>query len=348
VCAVAVAQGCTDQRDLYVMSGPLLEVGGDFVPALGQTDGVNVSATAMLFDAEGNALSTKNFSTPNAANVPVGHGIFDVMLFNGTIFSPEDTNVDVDGVDFRGNSHIDTFEAVATEGTRINRLGTRGEDEFIPSNAMKVITSAVRREDVEGERSYFVKYKNGENGFDTPEDYVYSRMDMTPMALSYKAELVVTISKHSSSVYGASAALYGFVGSAFMASRLPSHFYVTHQLKLNSLDKTGDADDSGTIRSGLFVTFGPPLDVPDNKYEVYIVMALQNGQQMEWRRDVSDQIAPVIEQIKDYQSGAVTEIPLNIELDLTLDNVPYVPPVEGSIGIDGWEDDEVITVKIKS
>jgi hypothetical protein len=88
--------------------------------------------------------------------------------------------------------------------------------------------------------------------------------------------------------------------------------------------------------------------VPDNKYEVYIVMALQNGQQMEWTRDVSDQIAPVIERIKEYQLGGTVEIPLNIELDLTLDDVPYVPPVEGSIGIDGWEDDEVIKVPIKS
>jgi hypothetical protein len=338
---VAVTQGCTDQRDLYVLSGPMLEVEGDWVPSLGLSD-MTMNATAVAFDGEGNSVK-EYFYSPNTVKIPVDNGSYDVMLFNGLMYGPDDAHLD--GVFFRGTDKFDTFEAVAKEGTLIRRLGTRADDEYIASSQMEIVTSAVQSENVNGERSYYIKYKNGENGFDTPEDYVYARMQMTPVALSYVAQVVVTI-KNISSAAGASAALYGFVGSAFMASRMPSHFYVTHQFNLNSRKIIDKAGDIGTIESPEFVTFGPPLDVPDHRYEVYIKMVLVDGQEMEWTIDVTEQMLPIIEEIKANQSGEVQidyhlEIPLDIELEL-----PVVDPVEGFIGIDGWDDDELITVPI--
>jgi hypothetical protein len=335
--------GCTDQRDLYVQSGPMLEVIGDWVPSLNQAD-MTMNATAVAFDGEGNAIK-EYFYKPNTVDIHVDEGTYDVMLFNGLMYAPDDTHLD--GVTFRGTDKLDTFEAVAKEGSLIRRLGTRTEGEYIATNEMEIITSAVESAAVDKSRSYFAKYKNGENGFDTPENFVYTTLDMTPVAMSYEAQVVATI-KNITSAAGASAALYGFVGSAFMASRQPSHFYVTHQFNLNSRKILDKVEDIGTIESPVFVTFGPPLDVPDKKYEIYIKMVLLNGQELEQRFDVTEQMVPIIEEIKNNLSDGETinfrlEIPIEIEFEL-----PVVEPVEGTIGIEGWGDDELIRVPITS
>jgi hypothetical protein len=320
----------------------MLQVKGDWVPSLDKSD-MTMNATAVAFDAAEGEIIKEYFYSPNTVNIHVDEGSYDVMLFNGLMYEPDDTHLD--GVYFRGTDKLGTFEAVAKEGTLIRRLGTRADGEYIATNEMEIVTSALQSEDIDGSRSYFTKYKNGRNGFDTPEDYIYSTLNMTPVAMSYEAQVVVTV-KNVTSAAGASAALYGFVGSAFMASREPSHFYVTHQFNLNSRKFTDRAEDIGTIESPVFVTFGPPLDVPDHKYEVYIKMVLVNEQELEQTFDVTEQIKPIIEQIRTNLSGGVTidyrlEIPLELELEL-----PVVEPVEGSIGIEGWDDEELIYVPI--
>jgi hypothetical protein len=333
--------GCTDQRDLYVLSGPVLEVEGDWMPSLGVAD-MTMNATAVAFDSEGGAVK-EYFYSPDKVEIPVTESTYDVLLFNGLMYSPDDTHLD--GLKFRGTDRLETFEVMTKEGSLNSRLGSRSQDEYIASNDMEIVTSALQSQVVDESRSYYMKYKDGENGLETPEDYVYAQMQMTPVPLSYEAQVVVTI-KNISSAAGASAALYGFVGSAFMASRLPSHFYVTHHFNLNSRKWIDQDNDTGTIESPRFVTFGPPLDVPDNKYEVYIKMILVNGEEHEWTFDVTEQMQPIIEEIKaNFESGATIHYQLEIPLELYLE-LPVVEPVEGSVGVGNWSDDELITVPI--
>jgi hypothetical protein len=342
-CLAAVTEGCTDQRNLYVLSGPVLQVKGDWIPSIDKSD-MTMGATALAFDSEGKA--TKHyFDAPNTVDIPVTKGSYEVMLFNGLMYSPTDTHLD--GVTFRGTDRLDTFEAVAAEGVSVRRLGSRTEGEYVATNDMEVVTSAVESADIDRDHSYYAKYKNGHNGYDTPDNFIYQTLDMTPVAMSYEAQVVVTI-KNITSAAGASAALYGFVGSAFMASRQPSHFYVTHQFNLNSRKMIDAAQDTGTIESPVFVTFGPPLDVPDQKYEIYIKMVLINNQEIERTFDVTDQVTPIVEDIKaNLAVGASIEYRLEIPLEIELE-LPVVEHVEGSIGIEGWEDEELIHVPITS
>jgi hypothetical protein len=339
--AVVATQGCTDQRDLYVSSQLQLAVTGDWQPSLGKTD-MTMNATAMAFDHNGDVIK-EYFYNPSSVDIPVTGGTYDVMLFNGLMYSPTDTHLD--DVYFRGTDALDTFEAVASRGSAIGRIGTRAEDEYIASNYMEIVTSGVQQVDVEASKSYFLKYKNGQNGYDIPTDDIYVDLNIVPVALSYATQVVMTI-ENISSAAGASAALYGFVGSAYMASREPSHFYVTHHFNLNSrrmLDRTGDV---GTIESPVFVTFGPPLDALDSRFEVYVKMVLVNGSEMTRSFDVTDQMKPIIEEIKENLGSRVDinyelEIPIDVEVEL-----PIVEPVGGSIGIEGWDDEELIHVPI--
>jgi hypothetical protein len=329
----------------------MLEVVGDFVPSLDQTD-MTSAATVVAFDSEGRAVGKTYFDTPNKASIAVERGTYDVLLFNGLMYSGEDTHLD--GVTFRGIDRFETFEAVAKEGSLIRRLGTRADDEFIASNEMEIVTSALwGKETVTESREYYVKYKNGENGYVTPPNYVYADSLLTPAPVSYVAQLLVKI-KNISSVAGASAALYGFVGSAYMSSRMPnSQFPVTHQFNLNNRQWIDQSQNLGTIESPEFVTFGPPLDDdPNHKYEVYIKMVLVDGKELEFTFDddyLRGQMAPIVEEIKANHASQIAinyklEIPL--EIDLTHGEIPETEPVEGGVGIGGWGDDELITVPI--
>lgn len=335
--------GCDRQRDLYLAGESLIEVSGDWIPSLGKDD-MSMDATALAFGADRKIVKAY-FYDPHTVDIPLTRGTYDVMLFNGLMYSETDTHLDE--VYFRGTDRLDTFEAVASEGKSIKRLGTRAEAAYVASNDMEIVTSALQSIDVDGSGGYRMKYRNGKEILDTDHDNIYKELSMTPVALSYETQVVVRI-KNISSAAGASAALYGFVGSAFMASRMPSDFYVTHQFGLNNRRTIDEALDIGTIESPVFVSFGPPLNAPDNRYEIYIKMALVDGREIERSFDVSEQMAPIVEEIKtNFESGTTIhyrlEIPLEIELEL-----PVVEPVEGSLGIDGWADDELIRVPMTS
>lgn len=339
--AALVLAGCDEQRDLYVAAGPLIWAEGDWGPSLDQSD-MTMKATAIAYD-ESRLVAKEYFFAPRTVMLPVDNGIYDVLLFNGLMYSEKDTHLD--DVYFRGTNRLDTFEAVAAEGAQIKRLGTRADDEYIASNEMEIITSAVERQEIEASRSYYIKYKNGKNGFDTPKDYIAAELNMTPVAMSYEAQIKVTI-ENISSAAGANAALYGFVGSAFISSRMPSHFYVTHHFNLNSKKIVDSAKDIGTIESPVFVTFGPPLDAPDNKYEVYVKILLVDNTEYENTFDVTTQLDTIIEAIKANQAGGGApqyrlEIPVAINIKL-----PIVEPVGGGVGLGDWEDDELIHVPI--
>lgn len=342
IASVLSLTGCDDHRDLYVTATPLVVVEGDWVPSLGLTD-MNMNATAVGYDESG-IKAISYFGRGNTTALELNRGTYNIMIFNGLMYSPEETHLD--DVYFRNIDQLETFEAGAVEGPPSKRL-SRAEDEYIASNNMELFTSATYEQVISGDDSYFLKYVNGENGYDTPATYVEAELSMTPIVMNYNCHIIVTLN-HISSAWSASAALKGFVGSAFVHNRKPSNFYVTHHVLMNNKQMTrGSNEDRGTIESSVFVTFGPPVDAPDNRYSVYLSITLSDGQVWAETIDVTDQVLPIIEKIKkNLTSTAHNQIPIVINLNLGEYDLPDVGPNDGSIGVGDWEDDEIIQVPI--
>ncbi|MDL2247924.1 DUF5119 domain-containing protein [Bacteroides sp. OttesenSCG-928-J23] len=343
IMTLAIA-GCDKQRDLYVLVSPMVYLEGNWIPSLG-TNNMAMNATATVYNTTGESVTKEYFYNQNNVTIPVNKGEYNIMVFNGLMYSPEDTHLD--NITFRGTDRLATFEAVARE-TQPNRRLNRAEGEYIASNEMELLTSAVEKQEITASDAYYPKYKDGQNGFDVPSNYVEVEMTATPVAMNYQCRVLLYIN-NISSAYSASAALRGFVGSAWMATRTPTNFYVTHQFNLNS-KRMIDADkDRGTIESPLFVTFGPPVDAPNNKYEVYIKITLVDNTVFETTVDITQQVLPVIETIKNNISGAEpVQHQLNIPIQIDSIDLPKVEPVQGGVGVGDWDDDEIIRVPIKA
>ena len=334
---------CDRQRDLYDTASPLLYIEGDWVPSLGMAD-MTGKATAMLYK-KGDGITKEFFYKPNSVTTKVSRGEYDILLFNGLMFSEENTNLD--HIFFRNTDQLEGFEAVVVEVASNRRL-SRAEGEYIASNEMEVLTSIHGSAFVEGEHQYSLKYKNGRNSFPTLEDYIEHEVQLTPRAVSYPAQVVVHLINPRSAAI-ANGSLHGFVGSVMMAPGEPTDFAVTHQLRLNNLTIPDPEaqPEVGTIESPWFVTFGPPLNRPNHSYTLDVSIILQDGNEINETFDIADQVEPAIQRIKNYRaSPAGISINLAIPIEITLELPSDIEP--GSmVGVNDWSDDEIIVVKIK-
>ena len=349
ISALLLCVACDKQRDLYDTASPLLRIEGNWVPSLDRQDMSN-RATAMFYK-EGD-ITKEFFYRPNSVTTKVSRGSYDILLFNGLMFSEENPNLD--HIFFRNSANIETFEAVAVEVAPNNRL-VRANGEYIASNDMEILTSAHGKMFVEGESQYVLKYRDGRNGFPKEEDYVESELQLIPYALSYYAQVVVHLI-NPSSAFIANGALRGFVGSAFLASGMPSHFDVTHQFRLNNMKITNrstryDLDDPerGTIESPWFVTFGPPLDKADRHYSLELSIILRNGNEVNHTFDVTEQVNHSVHRIQNHRLFAPKDIHIEITIPIEISFELEELEEDDSnlmINVDNWEDDEVIHVII--
>lgn len=331
--------GCDRQRDLYTKATPLLEIEGDWVPSLGIED-MSRRATAMLYELNGSLASKEIFSLQNRVTAEVSTGEYGVLIFNGMMFSEQETNLEQ--IYFRNTERAETFEAYAAPAVSGDSPESAA-DEYVAGNGMEVLTSAYCEVRVKGDRMYYLKYHNGHNGYPTVEDYVDSVVRMVPRPLSHYAKVVVHLT-NPGSASAAEGTLHGFSGSVFVLSGMPSHDRVAHRLKLNNLHiDPGSGQKSGTIESPLFVTFGPPINLRDDtewKYEFDISLSLKDGETMTRTFDVAPQILPVIERIRERTFESSPSDPILIEIWLEL------PDTGSSVGVDDWVDGEVIVVPI--
>lgn len=340
ILAILLFVSCVEQRDLYVLVSPKVNVKGDWQQSLGESD-MTMKATGIAYPQEGEFLK-EYFYAPDNVTLSVSPGFNDVIIFNGLMYSPTETHLDE--IYFRGVEKFSTFEAVVAEGTANRRL-TRAEDEYIASNNMEILSSATARLDIDREKAYQIKYHNGKNGIIEQPVSKEDSLSLIPVALSYRAQIVATL-ENVSSAYGANASLHGFVGSVFMAERRPSHFFVTHQFNLNNKKILDKEADLGTIESPVFVTFGPPTDMPDQKYEIYLKIMLINGEERDWTLDITEQIREIIEMIQaNMKSDPPVQFSLEIPLSISV-SLPKIENYEGGIGVEDWGDDEIIRIEI--
>lgn len=346
--------GCDTHRDLWVHSQATLRVRGDWMPSLGRDD-MTGQATAMIYDEDG-SVSSNFFSAPHHVDVAAQHGKHGVLVFNGlymggSLSSTDGAKSDIDlsGIDFMNTGNASTFEAVVEQATPSRRL-SRAADEFIARNDMEILTRAWADVSIDS-TGYARKYLDGGEQLTDPSNVDSLQVNVTPVPVSYYAQVLVHLTNPASAQV-ADGALRGFAGSVFMLSGLPSHMRATHQLKLDSLrlDPITLDDPTGTIESPVFVTFGPPTDLPADttwSYEFELNIILKNGEVVNRTFDIKDQILEDIKAIKSGEFINSLALPLDINIGLSDTSEIELPVIDHSIGVDPWGDDEVIHVVIK-
>lgn len=335
--ALFTLAGCTDQRDLYSISTPMLSIESDWMPSLSIED-MSGNATAMLYK-NGELTAKSFFFSPTSATANVRSGDYEVLIFNGQMFSEEQTNLDF--IAFRNTGFAETFEAFSVRTTPNDRL-VRSPEEHLVNNEMAILTSAYARKRIDADPQFYLKYENGHRvDNDAEVAHIEDSISFTPIALTHRAQVFVRLTNPASAAV-ANGALRGFARSVYLASGRPSHLEGTHQLRLNSLRLTGL--NTGVIESPVFTTFGPPLDLGTNRRYVFeLSVILTDGRLFETTVDITDQVRGAISQIINNRANRIySPADIVIEIDVEL------PVTEGGsgVGVNPWQDDEVITIKV--
>lgn len=333
-----ISVSCTEQRDLYVASYPQLLILNDWNPS--QVFPPN-GATAMIFD-EKTGQRTEIMTDANRKVIELDQGLYDILVFNGSLYHPTDA---LGNISFRGTDKFETVEAVVSEmnPTKIFRA-TNGE--VIVNNPDILATHSTANCDIEARKKFELKYRDGKNGFPTSLKHINDTLPFTPCRITVDCIVICRV-KNVKSARIVQAKLRGFSQSVFLANRLPSHTYITHQFTLN--DRQFDDPDPtiGTIKSPMFTTFGPPLDLPERKYIIDIHTLLINGE--EWPQksfDVTDQVKPYIEFLKQERNKNNPFITQPIIIYLYFE-LPIVISDGMDVGVKDWGDDVIVTVPIQ-
>lgn len=334
---VLIVSACTEQRDLFVVSSPLLMIENDFKPA--QISNEN-GATAMIYDRPKGPTEL----VPNAMRKTIGlaPGFYDIMIFNGLMYSP--TQSHLDHIYYRGTDGFDTFEAVATEMSEDMKFRAKSNEKIIHFPDI-LATRSTAEHKMQGRQKFEMKYANGKNGLPTSPNYIEDTLYFSPCRVTHTCQVIARV-RNPKSARIVQAKLHGFSGSVFLANRMPGHNYITHQFTLNSLKIDQSDPNIGTITSPVFNTFGPPLDLPDRRYTIEVNVLMTNSQELPTMAfDVTDQVNKAItyltaERLKNKPIMDTFYIFIEFEL-------PNVVSDNMDVGVEDWGNDVIITVPIK-
>lgn len=359
--AAMLFTGCDDHRDLYSISAPALQIESDWVYSLNKPR--MQEATAMLYKRD-MAAQKEYFSTPNIVRARASQGIYDILIFNGIMESERITNLD--HIFFRGTGKRETFEACAQEGTSINRLSP-ADNEFVASNSMELFACAQESASIEGDKDYYLKYKNGKNGYPVYPDFIETLVEMTPKAVSYRFQVKLTNLVNPTSSRIAVGALQGFSGSAFLFSEdgIPvTGSDATHHLNLKpstngGTNKTPEGWIIGTALSPVFVSFGPPLPrkaddaltgLPSSgRFSFDMKFLLTDNTDFEplcGPVDITPQVNEIIGRIYRYHSGEERMTYEENMFTIVIDDEIFLPIVkpENVVDVEEWDDGEEIII----
>lgn len=338
-CSLLITTSCTEQRDLYVASWPQILIENDWTPSQVSPDH---GATAMLYSRT-TGERVELMPDANRKTIDMDKGIYDIIVFNGLMYSPSESNLD--NIYYRGTDRFETFEAVVTEMSPSQRFRA-GTGEVIVNNPDILATRSTANYNNEATKKYEIKYHDGKNGYPTTTNYIEDTISHIPCRVVINCVVICRV-KNVKSAKIAQAKLRGFSQSVFLSNRMPSHTSVTHQFTLNSL-KFDDPDPTiGTITSQIFSTFGPPLDLPERRYTIDMSVLLINGQELPPKTfDVTDQVLPFIDYIKAERLKNNPIITIPIELFLYIE-LPVVVSDGMDVGVGDWGDDVIVTIPIK-
>lgn len=340
----AILIGCTDHRDLHVVSSPMLFIENDWVPSR-----TNITRTGgdVSEDYQDPKATVVVYPLPSPIFwledhryklISLDQGEYHILVLNDYLYSENQSFLK--NIRYRGTNTFDTFEAYAT--TMGNTFKPRA-GETIVNNPDTLATRSTIDFSIEGKRTFQMKYKNGKNGFPTTPSYVEDSLLFVPCRVVHSCVVRVHALniKALNGVGKARASLRGFSGSAFLANRMPSHSEVTHQFNLNSMVLDQDVPANGTI-SARFSTFGPPLDLPDRTYELEINVLYPSGREAPpFIIDVTDQLTAQIEQMNaDRLADRPIMADILIQVEITLDS----DKGDWDVSVDDWGDDIIITI----
>jgi hypothetical protein len=365
VLVIALACGCTRQRDLYEAQPATLHVVGELNPVLGGDPTMN--ATTQLY---GNGSTLKEFySRPDGVSFEVSAGHYYAIVFNGVMESEQVTNLDF--VYMRGTGELATFEVYCAEANPSRHI-TRLEGEYIAGNNMSLFAFDMKEVEIDNTGALRMKYVDGrrveekENRISQARD-VY--VEFSPRAYSYRFRVRMTGLVNPQGAAYVSGAVRGFAGSVFPATAdgVPrTGFPATHHLNLappSSGEKTRTSEDGtliGTAESSVFVSFGPAIPTSGERLRdagVYFfapVITLVDG--TEFRLEAPFDITPQVNEIAavisahhctgerlTYDDNLFTiEIPDTVVLP-----VIDLPPGDNSVvDVGDWEQDEPVIVWI--
>ncbi len=317
----AALWGCTEQRDLYVISSPQVKIKCDWSRAR-----LNPDIWTVMFYGD-NASQPRQFVTDRPVDTTqLPPDRYKTLVVNGTLGSG------IDYVGFRGTNNYNTFEAYATTA----RIKNNGD---IVVNEPDTLAGTALMKTIGGENRFTVKYDNGHLQPGDVLHYVQDSIEYVPCRLVYLIHVTVTIENidyllASRNVTGE---IHGLAGGVLVASRMPTHTPVVYSLtfKNNNLPPA----TVGNVETS-FSTFGPALDLTqEREYTMNLAFVLVNNQVYREAFDVSDQVATIAAQIKDRIDRGVCDAGLNLEISVSV-TLPDPSPDTGDVDVDPWGDEE--------
>lgn len=332
---------CTDHRDLDVASLPLLLVKNDWKPSRTNLDKTELDdpedytdpkATVMIYP-----LPSPIFCLDNCRRKMFGldQGNYHILVLNDYLYSESHSFLRY--IQYRGTDQFETFEACVTTSGDVFKSR---QGEVVVNNPDTLATRSTVDVTVVGQKGFHLKYKDGEHKFPAVKEHVEDSLLFIPCRVVHGC--VVTVRANNiaalNGVGKVRASLRGFSGSVFLANRMPGHSNVTHQFSLNGLRVNGEV---GTI-SARFSTFGPPLDLPERRYELEIYVLYPSGREAPpFLFDVTDQLVPQIARMNDDRLDSkpiMDDIQINVTITLENDKGDW------DVGLDDWGDETIVTI----
>ncbi len=318
---IPVLWGCTKQRDLYVISSPLIKIKCDWSRARLEPD----RWTLMLYGDQ--AARPKSYLLSRTVDtLQIAPDNYRTLLVNGSLQTA------IDFVAFRNTGSFDTFEAYAT----VERVKPGGE---IVVNEPDTLAGAAVLKTIGSESKFTARYKDGHLQPGDQRHYVLDSLEYVPCRLVYRINVVVTIENINYLLPERKIAgeVRGLAGGVLVASRMPTHAPVTYSLSITNNNPSSAT--VGTIETA-FATFGPPLDLTQQRsYIMELAFILKNSRIYKVPLDVSDQVEQIAAQIKDRIDRGVCDAGLDLELRVTV-TLPDPSPNTGDIWVDPWGDEE--------
>lgn len=331
---------CTDQRDLFVASRPMLLIKNEWNPA--RIDTEDEGATLMIYPRDN---QTVLLDDPSRKILEIEEGAYDMLLFNSQMYSEAEPNLD--NICYKNTKDFYRFEACANEMAPVRRFRTKA-GEVVIENPDTLATRSTASLALHDNTKFQMKYKNGENGFITTPNYIADSVMFVPCRVVHVCHIIAHV-VNAKALNGrgiVKGSLRGFAGSCFIAQRLPSHTNVTHQGNLNHLQFDAGSTSDGVI-SLSFSTFGPPLDLPSRTYELDLDVRYPSGSEIHLPFDVTEQLKPQIERLNAQRlahTPILDDIIIRIELELGPDPGPGD---NWDVGLEEWGDDIIVSVPIK-
>lgn len=320
---VSVWIGCTDHRDLYVTTKPMFIIKNDWSEARLTPE----SATAMIFARP--ALCEPMLSNASRHRLYLEPDIYDILVFNEVMFSPEVSNLD--GIIYRGTESYHTFGAYA-KPQPVDPIFRSDPNEVMVGYGYPEPLAArtCEQKEVAWDKEYLMKYQNGKNGFPVYRDFDVDSVELLPIRVTREVKVIAHV-KNLKNQFRISGTLRGFAEGVVLSTREPDGANAAYTFDLNSAIPDSRAE-GGYIVSKSFCSFGPWWkNYPGEQKYTLEILATRSGEISQYSFDVTESNGVTV-------TRSVSEAIKQIKLEEALFQEDGTPPLMEEIVIEVWFD----------